>query len=119
LQCQILGLLSENTFSPAGFSDCSTLMGHSSIKVTFDTYGHLFADAEADQRAAEGIELRLLGSLTAPQQHGLHKPMIRLSSERISTPWVAGSNPAGTAIFGSSFNVNPSFDLCWTGTNLG
>jgi integrase len=39
-----------------------TLMGHSSIKVTFDTYGHLFADAEADQRAAEGIELRLLGS---------------------------------------------------------
>jgi integrase len=38
------------------------LMGHSSIKVTFDTYGHLFADAEADQRAAEGIELRLLGS---------------------------------------------------------
>ncbi|MBR1210244.1 hypothetical protein [Bradyrhizobium sp. JYMT SZCCT0180] len=25
-------------------------------------YGHLFADAEADQRAAEGIELRLLGS---------------------------------------------------------
>ena len=32
------------------------------IKVTFDTYGHLFADVEADQRAAEGIELRLLGS---------------------------------------------------------
>jgi integrase len=38
-----------------------TLMGHSSIKVTFDVYGHLFADAEADQRAAEGVELRLLG----------------------------------------------------------
>jgi integrase len=38
-----------------------TLMGHSSIKVTFDTYGHLFADAEADQRAAEGVEFRLLG----------------------------------------------------------
>jgi integrase len=37
------------------------LMGHSSIKMTFDTYGHLFADAEADQRAAEGVELRLLG----------------------------------------------------------
>jgi hypothetical protein len=37
-------------------------MGHSSIKVTFDTYGHLFADAEADQRAAEGVELRLLGA---------------------------------------------------------
>jgi integrase len=39
-----------------------TLMGHSSIKVTFDTYGHLFADSEADQRAAEGVELRLLGA---------------------------------------------------------
>jgi integrase len=39
-----------------------TLMGHSSIKVTFDTYGHLFADPEADQRAAEGVETRLLGS---------------------------------------------------------
>ncbi len=38
------------------------LMGHSSIKVTFDVYGHLFADPDADQRAAEGIELRLLGS---------------------------------------------------------
>jgi integrase len=38
------------------------LMGHSSIKVTFDTYGHLFTDAEADQRAAEGVEFRLLGN---------------------------------------------------------
>ena len=39
-----------------------TLMGHSSIKVTsIPTYGHLFADAEADQRAAEGVEFRLLG----------------------------------------------------------
>jgi integrase len=38
------------------------LMGHSSIKVTFDTYGHLFADPDADQRAAEGVEFRLLGA---------------------------------------------------------
>jgi integrase len=38
------------------------LMGHSSIKVTFDVYGHLFADAEADQRAAENMQARLLGS---------------------------------------------------------
>jgi integrase len=38
------------------------LMGHSSIKVTFDTYGHLFTDSEADQRAAESVELRLLGA---------------------------------------------------------
>jgi integrase len=38
------------------------LMGHSSIKVTFDIYGHLFADAEADQRAAESVQNRLLGA---------------------------------------------------------
>ncbi|MEY9885276.1 site-specific integrase [Bradyrhizobium sp. CCBAU 43298] len=37
------------------------LMGHSSIKVTFDVYGHLFADADADQRAAESVQARLLG----------------------------------------------------------
>lgn len=37
------------------------LMGHSSIKVTFDIYGHLFADADADQRAAEAVQSRLLG----------------------------------------------------------
>lgn len=38
------------------------LMGHSSIKVTFDVYGHLFADAEADQKAAEALQVRLLGA---------------------------------------------------------
>lgn len=37
------------------------LMGHSSIKVTFDVYGHPFADAEADQRAAQSVQNRLLG----------------------------------------------------------
>lgn len=37
------------------------LMGHSSIKVTFDIYGHLFADADADRRAAELVQIRLLG----------------------------------------------------------
>jgi integrase len=38
------------------------LMGHSSIKVTFDVYGHLFADADADQKAAENVQFRLLGA---------------------------------------------------------
>jgi hypothetical protein len=37
-----------------------TLIGHSSIKVTFDTYGHLFADAEGDQRAAADMQLNIL-----------------------------------------------------------
>jgi integrase len=39
-----------------------TLMGHSTIQMTFDTYGHLFSDVEADQKAAEDIQVRLLGS---------------------------------------------------------
>jgi integrase len=39
-----------------------TLMGHSTIKLTYDVYGHLFSDADADQRSAENIQLRLLGS---------------------------------------------------------
>jgi integrase len=38
-----------------------TLMGHSSITLTYDRYGHLFADGAADQRAAEDIQFRLLG----------------------------------------------------------
>jgi integrase len=37
------------------------LMGHSSITLTFDRYGHLFSDAGADQRAAEEIQRQLLG----------------------------------------------------------
>lgn len=36
------------------------IMGHSSITVTFDTYGHLFEDDEADQAAVAEIEARLL-----------------------------------------------------------
>jgi integrase len=48
----------ENGYNP---KQIQKLMGHSSIKVTFDVYGHLFADAEADQRAAEAVQIRLLG----------------------------------------------------------
>jgi integrase len=49
----------ENGYNP---KQIQKLMGHSSIKVTFDVYGHLFADPEADQRAAESVQARLLGS---------------------------------------------------------
>ena len=38
-----------------------TLMGHSSIQMTYDVYGHLFADSDGDQRTAEDIQVRLLG----------------------------------------------------------
>jgi integrase len=37
------------------------LMGHSTIQMTFDRYGHWFDDDDADQRAAEDIQVRLLG----------------------------------------------------------
>ena len=37
------------------------LMGHSSIALTYNVYGHLWKDAAADQRAAESVQARLLG----------------------------------------------------------
>ncbi|WP_336490358.1 tyrosine-type recombinase/integrase [Methylobacterium nigriterrae] len=38
-----------------------TIMGHAAIAVTFDIYGHLFEDDEADQAAMRTIEERILG----------------------------------------------------------
>jgi integrase len=38
-----------------------TLMGHSTIQMTYDVYGHLFADADGDQKTAEDIQVKLLG----------------------------------------------------------
>ena len=37
-------------------------MGHSSIQMTFDTYGHLFNDAEGDAAVAAAVEGDLLGN---------------------------------------------------------
>ncbi|VXC97951.1 conserved hypothetical protein [Oceanicaulis sp. 350] len=37
------------------------LMGHSSIQVTFDIYGYLFRDPEADAAAVDAISAKLLG----------------------------------------------------------
>jgi integrase len=39
-------------------------MGHSNIAMTYDLYGHLFTDADADTRRAERAE-RLAGKLMA------------------------------------------------------
>jgi len=39
-----------------------TVMGHSSIQVTFDIYGHLFPDEADDAKAMEEVETRLLRS---------------------------------------------------------
>jgi len=38
-----------------------TFMGHSSITLTYDVYGHLFGDAEGDQKAMTQLEQSLLG----------------------------------------------------------
>jgi integrase len=37
------------------------LMGHSSIQMTFDTYGHLFPAPEDDQIAMRQLQARLMG----------------------------------------------------------
>lgn len=41
-----------------------TLMGHSSIQVTFDTYGHLFEQVEKDRQDASAIERALFSDAT-------------------------------------------------------
>lgn len=40
-------------------------IGHSSIQVTFDTYGHLFEQAEADAAVMEAVEREVLGGMDA------------------------------------------------------
>jgi integrase len=49
-------LFIESGMNPKGVQ---TVMGHSSITVTYDVYGHLFTDDDADQRAMRTIEERL------------------------------------------------------------
>lgn len=44
-----------------------TLMGHHSIQVTFDVYGHLFEQAEQDRDAAAAIERALFADATQTQ----------------------------------------------------
>ena len=39
------------------------LMGHSSIQMTYDTYGHLFPQPASDQEAMAAIEAGLLGAV--------------------------------------------------------
>jgi len=40
----------------------STWMGHSSIQITFDTYGHLFAELEDDAEVVAALEAGVLGA---------------------------------------------------------
>jgi len=49
-----------------------TWMGHSSIQVTFDTYGHLFEQAEADSAVMQAVEREIIGAVRANRlQHGV------------------------------------------------
>lgn len=48
-----------------------TWMGHGSIQVTFDVYGHLFSEADRDAAIAKAVENQLLHADDATQmQHG-------------------------------------------------
>jgi integrase len=51
-------LFIEQGFSP---KRVQALMGHSTIQMTFDTYGHLFAAAEDDRVAMSQLQARLVG----------------------------------------------------------
>ncbi len=51
-------LFIEQGFSP---KRVQTLMGHSSIQMTFDTYGHLFPAADDDRVAMSQLQARLVG----------------------------------------------------------
>jgi integrase len=51
-------LFIEQGFSP---KRVQALMGHSSIQVTFDTYGHLFPAPEDDREAMRQLQARLVG----------------------------------------------------------
>ena len=51
-------LFVEQGFSP---KRVQVLMGHSTIQVTFDTYGHLFPSQDEDQAAMQQLQARLVG----------------------------------------------------------
>jgi integrase len=50
-------------FIEQGFSArrVQAMMGHSTIQMTFDTYGHLFPAPEDDQTAMRQLQARLIG----------------------------------------------------------
>jgi integrase len=51
-------LFIEQGFSP---KRVQALMGHSTIQVTFDTYGHLFPSQDEDHAAMQQLQARLVG----------------------------------------------------------
>jgi integrase len=51
-------LFIEQGFGP---KRVQVLMGHSTIQMTFDTYGHLFPSKEDDRQAMRQLQARLVG----------------------------------------------------------
>ena len=51
-------LFIEQGFSP---KRVQALMGHSTIQMTFDVYGHLFPSQDSDQEAMRQLQARLVG----------------------------------------------------------
>jgi integrase len=51
-------LFIEEGFSP---KRVQALMGHSTIQMTFDTYGHLFPSEADDQERMRRVQARLVG----------------------------------------------------------
>ena len=51
-------LFIEQGFSP---KRVQALMGHATIQMTFDTYGHLFPTEEDDRSAMRRLQARLVG----------------------------------------------------------
>ena len=51
-------LFIEHGFTPKRVQG---LMGHSTIQMTFDTYGHIFKSPESDQKAMADLQARLVG----------------------------------------------------------
>jgi len=70
-----------------------TLMGHSSITVTYDRYGHRFADECCGPKGGRRYSIPFAGKVmdAAPLQHGLAKALIRLSTQRFCKPKVGSS----------------------------
>ena len=59
-----------------------------------------------------GLLRILLRTSATPSQHGVANLLMLLRSKRISTPWVAGSNPAGIASDFKGMRVLFSINSC-------
>ena len=70
-----------------------TVMGHSSIQMTFDLYGHLWKTPEDDAKAMAEIQARY-GVIATQRQHETNKHLKELASQRNHNPRVGGSSPS-------------------------